>query len=124
MMKVLTAILLILVSTFSIKAMAASQMTCDVSTQGNGSFSPPSADNCFGFDYSFRNQTNVTFEIKPNGQQILNVIWIDGCSASNGAMTCSTNLRAYRFLTARAILILPGNTFQEVSATASYESGY
>lgn len=123
-MKVLTVVLLILASTFSIKAMAVSEMTCDVSTQGNGSFSPPAAGNCFGFDYTFRNSTNVTFAIEPNGQTILNVIWIQGCSASNGAMLCSANLRAYKSLTARAILILPGNTFQEVTATAQYESGF
>ncbi len=105
------------------KSHATANMTCTVATQGGQSVGGPG--NCFGFDFSFGRSTNVTFNINPHGETILDTIWIQGCSAPNGAMSCTTSLRAYSSLTARAILILPpGDRFKEVSATAGYETGF
>ncbi len=118
----------LLVTLFSVFGLVAfnshaSSMSCTMFTQG-GSVAQYSGG-CFGFDYSFGRGTTATYSINAEGETILNTIWIEGCSAPNGAMSCQTYLPAYSSKTARAILILPpGDRFKEVSATAQYETGF
>ncbi len=101
----------------------AASMSCTMATQGGSVFQY--SGGCFGQDFSFGRSTTATYTINPHGETILNTIWIEGCSAPNGAMSCQTTLPAYQSRTARAILILPpGDRFKEVSATALYETGF
>lgn len=127
MKKVLTLMLFSVLFLLTTQASAAS-MSCDVSLNGPGGGAYQSAGFCEGLDFSFARSTTVTFDIDPGSASVIDVIWIQGCTAPNGSMSCTTNLAGYFPKTARAILILPpdevSGNFLEVSATAYYESGY
>ena len=121
MKKLLLSLCIISCSLFALNTQAAS-MSCEVRTNGPGQqFS--SGSSCEAFDFSFSNNTTATFTIDPGNATVLDVIWIEGCGGVRGSLTCSTQMQAYFPRTARAIIILPDNRFESVSATAYYESG-
>lgn len=116
-MKKFIAAIVLLVAGLSFNAHAAS-MSCSVIGK------PANESNCIGVDFTFGRAGTVTFSINPMGETVENVIWIGGCIAPQGAMQCTTTIYSYNPLTARAVLLKPGQTYEEVSATAYYETGY
>ncbi|MCW8092501.1 hypothetical protein [Alteromonas sp. ASW11-130] len=122
-MKKLLACALLLSAGAAFNANAAS-MTCEVSVTGSQSSSQSWDGGCFGFDYSFRNSTNGTFDILPQGEAIDDVLWLEGCSAPDGAMSCSTTIRAYGPNKVRALVLKTDGSYEYVEARAHYESGH
>ncbi len=122
MKKYLMITLLSMFGLMAFKSHAAS-MSCTMATQGGSVYQ--SGNFCSGFDFSFGRSTNATFTINPEGETILDTIWIEGCNAPNGATSCSRSIPAYVFTNVRAVLILPpGDRFKIVEATAEYETGF
>lgn len=126
MKKVLTLMLFSVLFSLTPYTNAAS-MSCDVRLNSQFGYQFDSSSGCEGYDFSFAGSSTATFNINPEGAEVIDVIWIAGCSAPNGFMSCDTNLPSGQARTARAILILPpddeSGNFLEVSATAYYESG-
>ncbi len=101
----------------------AANMECKVSTQQNSGWS----SYCDGMNYTFSyTPVNTTFRIQNLAAPVSSVIWqgavASTCAAS--ATSCTVKISPYRENTVSAIVLYSNGTYETVSATAWFETGF
>jgi hypothetical protein len=104
-------------------AASAANMECKVGTQQNDGWS----SSCFGMNYNFNYvPVNTTFRIQNLAAPVASVIWqgslASACAAT--ATSCTVKAQPYQENTVSAIVLYSNGTYESVSATAWFETGF
>lgn len=113
--------LLVVASLVASNAMAA-QLNCRVSAkQTFGNWTP----DCFGISMVLNNKpTTVSFRIDSLAAPVKQVIWSNAPTCSATSTSCSFPLYPYNPYALSATVLYQNGTYEEVSATATYETGF
>lgn len=119
MKKTLSALALILASSSSFAA----NMECMVDTAGWDQWGE---GYCFGMEFTFdRAPNDATWRITNLNKTISSVIWSEatqGCSST--ATYCTKSIPPYAEFVGKATILYADGTWENVQATASFETGH
>lgn len=102
---------------------SAANMECKVSTTDNHGWS----SYCFGQNFKFNYvPVNTTFRIQNLAAPVSSVLWqgavVSSCAAT--ATSCTVKISPYQEHQVSAVVLYSNGTYETVSATALFETGF
>jgi len=99
----------------------AADMECRVGTTQNSGWS----SYCFGMNYSMNyNPVTAYFRIQNLAAPVAQVIWQGGQNCSATSTSCNFKITPYQEHVVSAIVLYTNGTYESVSATAQFETGF
>jgi len=122
MKRTLKALTLIGATLFAGSTFAA-KLVCDVYPKSGGQSFGNGTPHCNAIDFSFGNTTGGKYYLTGVNKPIKQVIW-GGSANCSGGTQCSVTVRAYSNNNATALILYKDFTYESLSASMSYETGY